>query len=123
MPHKPAHGCKHQRCRNLVPAGESYCSVHKTAHANDFTRGHPEFFKLYNCKRWRSYRRMFLAEHPLCVNFKECRRESTVVDHIEDHQGDYDLFWDPINHQAMCAPCHNSKTAKTRGWGKGENSE
>ena len=119
MPHKPAHGCKHQRCRNLVPAGESYCSVHKTAHANDFARGHPEHFRLYNNKRWRSYRRMFLAEHPLCVNFTECRREATVVDHIEDHKGDWDTFWRADNHQAMCAYCHNSKTAKSRGWGKG----
>ena len=123
MPHKPAHGCKHQRCRNLVPAGESYCAAHKTAHANDFARGHPEYFKLYNNKRWRRYRRMFLAAHPLCVNFSHCHREATVVDHIEDHKGDLEVFWNAANHQAMCASCHNQKTARTRGWGKDDNKD
>lgn len=120
MPHKPAHGCKHQRCRNLVPAGESYCTAHKRLHTNDFTRAHPEYFKLYNNKRWRRYRRMFLAAHPLCINFAECHREATVVDHIADHKGDWETFWNTANHQPMCLYCHNQKTARTRGWGKGE---
>ena len=115
MPHKPLHACKHGRCRNLVPAGESYCEMHKRQHANDFTRAHPEYFKLYNNKRWRRYRHMYLAEHPLCVM---CHREATVVDHIKDHRGDTDLFWDPDNHQALCAYCHNQKTGRTRGWGR-----
>ncbi len=111
MPHKPAHGCKHQRCRNLVAAGESYCDTHRRQHANDFTRAHPEYFKLYNNKRWRSYRRMFLSEHPLCINFTQCHREATVVDHVVPHDGDRDKFWEVDNHSAMCKPCHDSKTA------------
>ena len=115
MPHKPAHPCKHRGCRNLVRAGESYCDAHKKAHANDFARAHPEYFKLYNNKRWRRYRQMFLAGHPLCV---ECGHEATVVDHIKDHKGDYDTFWEPSNHAAMCAYCHNQKTGKSRGWGR-----
>jgi len=119
MPHKPRHPCKHPGCPNLVASGESYCDKHKAAHANDFARAHPEYFKLYNNKRWRRYRRMFLSEHPLCVNFEECHNEATVVDHIKDHLGDWERFWDPSNHQAMCAQCHNTKTARTRGWGKG----
>ena len=122
MPHKAPHPCKHQQCPALVPAGESYCDAHKAAHA--FGRANPEHFRLYNNKRWRRYRRMFLAEHPLCVNFDECHREAGVVDHIKDHKGDYDVFWDPDNHQPMCVICHNTKTAKTRGWGRNnENGE
>ena len=119
MPHKAQHGCKHGNCRNLVASGESYCDVHKGDHKNDFARGHPEWFKLYNNKRWRRYRRMYLAEHPLCVNYEECHSQATVVDHIVDHLGDWSVFWDVENHQSMCAACHNSKTAKTRGWGRG----
>ena len=115
MPHKPAHPCKHGRCSNLVPSGTAYCAVHKPLHAKDFTRAHPEWFALYNNKRWRAYRRMFLASHPLCV---ECQHEASVVDHIVDHRGDPGLFWEPSNHQALCQFCHNAKTGKTRGWGR-----
>lgn len=44
---------------------------------------------------------------------------ATVVDHIIPHRGDETLFWDPINHQALCAPCHNSaKQREERGRGK-----
>ena len=111
MPHKPLHGCRHQGCRALVKSGESYCEAHIKAHVNDFTRAHPEWFKLYNNKRWRAYRRMFLAAHPLCINFEECHNEATVVDHIEPHKGDWDKFWDQSNHRAMCKRCHDKATA------------
>ena len=118
MPHKAERPCKHRGCGALVQAGESYCESHKTQHAGDYARSNPEHFKLYNNKRWRRYRRMFLAEHPLCINFATCHHEATVVDHIQDHKGDWDVFWDSTNHQPMCAYCHNQKTARTRGWGR-----
>lgn len=64
--------------------------------------------------RWRKYRLRFLAQFPLC---EECRRAgkvtaATVVDHIDSHKGDYGKFWDERNHQALCKPCHDRKTAK-----------
>jgi 5-methylcytosine-specific restriction protein A len=64
--------------------------------------------------RWRKYRLAFLAEHPCCV---ECRKlglsvEATVVDHIIPHRGDYELFWEPKNHQALCDTHHNRKTGR-----------
>ena len=37
---------------------------------------------------------------------------ATVVDHVIPHKGDKALFWDTSNWQAMCAPCHSSKTVK-----------
>jgi 5-methylcytosine-specific restriction enzyme A len=61
---------------------------------------------------WQRYRLWFLAqpEHVLCA---ECKREvATVVDHITPHKGDYELFHDPANHQALCIRCHNRKTAR-----------
>ncbi len=52
---------------------------------------------------------MFLREHPLCVLCSQIGggTAATVVDHIQPHRGDYDLFWDPTNHQALCKPCHD----------------
>ncbi|WP_315974057.1 HNH endonuclease signature motif containing protein [Paenibacillus melissococcoides] len=38
-----------------------------------------------------------------------------VVDHIKPHKGDYNLFWDPENHQPMNKRCHDRKTAKEDG--------
>ena len=66
--------------------------------------------------RWRKYRLSFLADHPLCV---ECRKagmvvEATVVDHIVPHRGDYELFWEPANHQPLCERHHNRKTRSGR---------
>jgi len=64
--------------------------------------------------RWQRYRLLFLSRHPLCA---ECERqgrvtEADVVDHIVPHRGDLELFWRPDNHQALCRPCHDAKTAR-----------
>lgn len=63
--------------------------------------------------RWRKAARAFLQEHPLCVRHLEKQRlvEATVVDHVRPHRGDYELFWDRSNWQALCKPCHDRKTA------------
>ena len=34
--------------------------------------------------------------------------EATVVDHIQPHEGDMNLFWNADNHQALCKLCHDS---------------
>ncbi|MDZ7809242.1 MAG: HNH endonuclease signature motif containing protein [Arhodomonas sp.] len=33
---------------------------------------------------------------------------ATVVDHKTPHRGDWSLFWDQDNWQALCAHCHSS---------------
>ncbi len=68
-------------------------------------------------RRWRKARRLYLREHPLCV---QCEAEgtimaATVVDHVVPHRGDYNLFWDESNWQAMCKPCHDRKTGREDG--------
>lgn len=40
---------------------------------------------------------------------------ATVVDHIIAHRGDYELFWSPGNHQALCENDHNRKTVREDG--------
>jgi len=37
---------------------------------------------------------------------------ANVVDHKVPHDGNYTLFWDELNWQAVCDTCHNSVCAK-----------
>lgn len=64
--------------------------------------------------RWGQYRRRFLQRHPLCVMCRKAGKavQATVVDHIIPHKGDYDLFWDPANHQPLCKLHHDAAKAK-----------
>jgi 5-methylcytosine-specific restriction protein A len=117
MPRKPARPCRYPGCPNLTDDRSGYCWDHlkKTRQQYDNQRG-TSTQRGYDA-RWRKYRAMYLAEHPLC---KECLKknmvvEATVVDHIIPHRGDYNLFWDPKNHQPLCETSHNIKTATVDG--------
>ena len=99
--------CDYPMCNNLTY--DRYCKKHASLNheqrANASQRG-------YNY-RWQKYRKSFLMKHPFC---ESCLKRgqitnATVVDHIVPHKGNYRLFWDESNHQALCATCHNRKTA------------
>jgi len=65
-------------------------------------------------RRWRNAALRYLDQHPLCV---ECQRQGKVtaaqcVDHIIPHRGEYGLFWDERNWQALCNSCHGVKTGR-----------
>jgi 5-methylcytosine-specific restriction enzyme A len=67
--------------------------------------------------RWEKARAAFLARRPLCAH---CEREhrftpATVVDHVEPHRGNDELFWDQTNWQPLCKPHHDAKTAREDG--------
>jgi 5-methylcytosine-specific restriction protein A len=62
----------------------------------------------YNTSRWRRYRNYYLKMNPLCC---ECQRAATVVDHITPVRLGGE-FWQPVNHQPMCAQCHNTKSGR-----------
>lgn len=55
-----------------------------------------------------------LAREPWCVNCLEHGQHTlaTEVDHIKEHNGDPDLFFDDKNLQSLCKPDHSRKTAK-----------
>ena len=78
----------------------------------DKSRAHVEHRGWYNGK-WRPYRLAFLRRNPLCIACERNGRltDAQVVDHIKPHKGDSKLFWDKTNHQALCKPCHDRKTA------------
>jgi 5-methylcytosine-specific restriction endonuclease McrA len=59
---------------------------------------------------WQKVRADYLRNNPLCVY---CEREgryrsAQVVDHIEPHRGNQELFWNPDNWQSLCLRHHNS---------------
>ena len=116
MPYKAMHPCRKPGCPNLAKSGDSYCEFHKKT---AYTRKHPEYQQLYNSKQWKALRRMFLRQHPICM-VEGCNEPATIVDHIRDHHGDRELFFSWDNLQSLCKHHHDEKTAKTRGWGKGE---
>ena len=96
----------------MVQAG--YCTAHRPVTRRKEAAA--ESHKLYTAK-WQKYRMAFLANNPLCV---ACLAvgfliPATVVDHIKPHRGNHDLFLDPLNHQALCKRCHDSKTAREDG--------
>jgi 5-methylcytosine-specific restriction protein A len=107
-------------CAALVAAGGGRCPVHASAQkeqrqqrdrerGNSASRGYG--------RRWQRYRQMFLRSHPLCAEHEKQKRyvAAVVVDHIIPHRGDQQLFWNETNHQALCKPCHDAKTAREDG--------
>lgn len=69
---------------------------------------------LYNLREWRRKSKQYRLNNPLCVH---CERDgkvkaSEVVDHIIDHKGDLESFWNIDNWQALCKKCHSKKTSQ-----------
>ena len=62
--------------------------------------------------RWQKARLTFLNREPLCRICKAAGliTPATVVDHIEPHRGNQDLFWNTDNWQPLCTTCHDAKT-------------
>jgi 5-methylcytosine-specific restriction protein A len=113
MPKALKRPCNKPGCPELTDSG--YCAEHKkqrnaqrgTAHERGYTH------------RWAKYSKWYLRRNPLCV-CAECKQRvvplpAEVTDHIIPHKGDYALFWDPENHQAMAKRCHDIKTATEDG--------
>lgn len=95
----------------MTDNANGYCDIHQSEtykydkhRLNSYARGYDH--------RWRKYRKWFLEHHPLC---EVCGAPASVVDHIIPHKGNYNLFWDTTNHQALCKMCHDIKTAKEDG--------
>lgn len=63
---------------------------------------------LYHTARWRKLRLQQLRKDPLCA---ACLRDNyvkaaTVAHHLEDHRGDYNLFFNsPL--ESLCKQCHD----------------
>ncbi len=63
----------------------------------------------YKLAAWKRIRALRLSADPLCVM---CLAEgkttaATVVDHIEPHRGNREMFFSYANTQSLCEPHHN----------------
>ena len=67
-------------------------------------------------RRWQAARLRYLQSNPLCVECKPRTQAATVVDHIKDHKGNAQLFWDTSNWQPLCKQCHDHKTGNENGY-------
>ncbi|MFZ3132667.1 MAG: HNH endonuclease signature motif containing protein [Desulfosporosinus sp.] len=118
---RPLRPCGYPGCGELVVSGR--CEKHTKQEQRCDKRRGSSTERGYNA-RWQRYRTQFLMAHPLC-ECKECKdggliTVATVVDHIIPHKGNYNLFWDPSNHQAMSKQHHDRKTAtEDGGFGNG----
>lgn len=107
-PYAALRPCSAPGCRELVSSGR--CEQHRRERESN--RGSASA-RGYG-RKWQAYRLRYLAQHLWCVLCAERKvvRASTVVDHITPHKGDERLFWDPMNHRALCKPCHDRYGAK-----------
>lgn len=106
--------CAHPGCPELV-SGQTYCDKHRREKQQVQDRYRGSAHQRGYDARWRRERVLFLQHNPLCV---ECKRQgrlkpATVVDHVVDHKGNMELFWDVNNWQSLCKRCHDVKTATT----------
>ena len=64
---------------------------------------------LYKTKAWYRLRHAQLQREPLCRMCKQLGRvtAANVIDHIEPHRGNLELFHDPANLQSLCKACHD----------------
>ena len=113
MPYAPKRPCNKPHCPNLVSKG--YCEEHKKPRFG--TKDRPNSTQRGYGHKWQQARAGYLRKHPICTDpfgYHGGRpTPATVVDHIEPHKGDMELFWDFENNvQSLCAACHNTKTAK-----------
>lgn len=111
-------------CPELVEGG-GYCAEHRRL--RDLARG-TAADRGYD-KTWRTTRADYLAHHaprknylgvsvPICENCGRCAEETQhplEVDHIDGLGPDGPRGHDPTNLQALCRPCHQTKTAHQTG--------
>ena len=96
----PLRYCAYPRCSARVPHG--YCIAHRVEQGRQRMPTHPE----YNSYRWQVYRDTYKAEHTHCAL---CPALVWVVDHIVPTWVAPDRFYDPSNHQPLCAKCNRKK--------------
>lgn len=96
-------------CKVKHDNGRPFCDKHLPQDSKGFKAkaAHP-MHGFYHTAQWRAVRAAFLRRNPACA---ECSDPATVVDHIVPIRKGGHLV-DEANLQAMCASCHNRKTAQ-----------
>jgi Restriction endonuclease len=94
-----------------------YCAEHQRLNRKQYDDRRGSAASRGYGSRWQRARAVFLSQHPLC---EECAREgaltpATVVDHIQPHRGNQEMFWGVTNWQSLCKRHHDIKTVKEDG--------
>lgn len=103
------------KLHTLKPAIATQPTRLKTIHPGSWrTEGMTSHARGYNYA-WRKARGQHLYDNPLCV---QCEAEgrvtiATVVDHVDPHRGNQQIFWDRSRWQSLCA--HHHASTKQRG--------
>ena len=109
MPYKSKRICSYPNCNKIINSTQSHCHEHKPQ-SWEIKR---EYNPFYSSAKWKRLSKRFRQANPLCV---ECKRKGRdQIGHHADHikpieQGGDPLDWNNLN--ALCIPCHSSKTAK-----------
>ena len=87
-------------------------SAKELAGQREYNRSRPKRDSFYWTYAWEVFRREYLKKHPVCESCHKAR--SVLVDHIKPvSKGGAMLA--ASNVQALCAACHNRKTAAQKG--------
>ena len=113
MPTLPKRICRHPGC-NALTVNSTYCDTHTRQHNKDKDRYRKNACQRGYNTRWQKVSKLYLKEHPLC-ECDECKKQNklttaNVVHHVIPHHGNYELFWDQANWQAMNKRCHDRHT-------------
>ena len=116
MNRKPNRACREPGCVGYAVLGSPYCGQHAAAHARVF-RLSEHRKAAARLGQWLALRRQQLTKQPFCA---ECLRAgkyvlASEVDHVVPHRNDEQLFYDHLNLQSLCHPCHSQKTAREDG--------
>lgn len=119
--------CHYAGCDRICK--DYYCSIHKpiiekqkqerekkvskTLFKNTKRRYSGEYNNLYHSAMWKALRKNHLIAFPRCAI---CNAPATVVDHIQAHKGNLNLFMEANNLQSLCKSCHTRKTLWEQGY-------
>lgn len=93
----------------MAVSGRKYCSEH-LIERKPFEKATRHSEGMYNTYRWKKLRAESIKNHPYC---SECgSTENLTCDHIQDANGDPELFYMPENIEVLCSECHNRKSAE-----------
>lgn len=102
--------CKNRNCNRITHLREGLCPKHLASPKPQTRAQKYPWHKLYKTAKWLKLRKKKLATNPLC---ELCKQPGNEIDHIFDHKGDVVLFYEWLNLQTLCKPCHSRKTMLT----------
>lgn len=103
--------CNEEKC-SKIGLKDGYCLMHFIIKPKKTKKELYPHHQLYKSVDWLNLRRYHLTQQPICV---VCGRSGIEagglhVDHIVDHKGDIDIFYDKTNLQTLCSRCHGRKS-------------